>query len=231
MMEIITPLFKVKDIDEILAFYSALGFNITYQQSKPYIYLAVQRGKINIHFMSNINSASCLIHIDDVTIYHKAFADGLRAKYGKVPVKDIPRITRLKPNQTRFTLYDPAGNSIIFIRQDEPDIDYDAYDETLSPLMQALENVKFLRDTYDDDVAAAKFLDKKLAKLTNATPIDRARALAIRAELAIVLGDMTHAQTIREMLKQIPLSQEEQALYQVELQASDVLEKWLTQDD
>jgi hypothetical protein len=226
-MESMTPLFPCKSIDGILEFYQALGFQVTYQQDTPYSYGAVCRGDINIHFTKNRGTSVCLVHVQDVGTYHKAFADGLRAKYGQVPTADVPRITRLKPGQTRFIVFDPVGNELVFINRDEPDIDYDAYPEGLSPLMDALENAIFLRDTYANDTAAAKFLDKKLKQPISAPPIELARVLAARAELAVALGDLTRADEIRAELRQIKLSDEERAQYQHELEAADKLERWL----
>lgn len=230
-MESVIPVFQVKALGEVLEFYQALGFKVTYRQEKPYLYGAVQRGGINIHFTKGTGSGNCLVNVPNVAEYHKAFADGLRTAYGKVLTSGVPRITRLRPGQTRFTLYDPAGNTIIFINQDEPDIDYDAYDDTLSPLLQALENVKFLRDTYTDDKAAAQFLDKKLQQYTSAPSVERARALVVRAELAIAMGDVERAQAVRDELKKLLLTDEERALYHDELEAADQLERWLVEKE
>jgi hypothetical protein len=230
-MESVIPVFQVKALDAVLPFYQSLGFQVTYQQDKPYIYGAVQRGNINIHFVKGTSSMMCLVLVPNVEDYHKTFADGLRTTYGKVLTRGMPRITRFRPGQTRFTVYDPAGNSMLFINQDEPDIDYDAYDDSLSPLMQVLENVKFVRDTYTDDQAAAKLLDKKLLQHQSASPIDRARALGVRAELAIAMGDVERAQTIRKELAAIHLTDEERTIYRDELQAAERLERWLTESE
>jgi catechol 2,3-dioxygenase-like lactoylglutathione lyase family enzyme len=228
-MESIVPIFQVKSLDEVLQFYQALGFEITYRQDRPYIYAAVQRGGINIHFTKGTGTAHCLVHVNNVEEYHKAFAQGLRTKYGKVPTTKTPRMTRFKQGQTRFTVYDPLGNTLLFINHDEPDMDYDAYDEHLSPLLQALENVKFLRDTYHDDKSAAQFLDKKLQQHSSAPPIERARALAARAELAVAMHDHERLQIVRDELRQIHLTDEERSLYQDELSAADQLEQWLVE--
>lgn len=230
-MESVTPLFQVKSIQEVLEFYRALGFEVTYLQEKPYLYAAVQRGGIHLHFVKGTESASALVHVLNAADYHQAFADGLRAKYGKVPSAKLPRITRFRQGQTRFTVYDPAGNVLVFINHDEPDPDYEAYDASLSPLMQALERVKFLRDTYDDDKAAAQFLDRKLQQYPSAPPLERARALAARAELAVAMGDSARAQTVRDELKHLPLSDEERQLYHDELLAAERLERWLREKE
>jgi hypothetical protein len=39
-----TPLFPCVSLDETLAFYRALGFEVTHEQSDPYVYGAVRRG-------------------------------------------------------------------------------------------------------------------------------------------------------------------------------------------
>lgn len=230
-MEHMIPLFACKSPDETLAFYEALGFEITYRQEEPYLYAAVSRGAINLHFTNRVQTAVCLVHVPEVSVYHRAFADGLRAKYGRILTAGYPRIARLRAWHTRFLLFDPEGNELLFINQDEPDIDYDAYDDTLSPLMQALENVAFLRDTYADDASAGKFLDRKLKQHADADPLDRARALASRAELAVAMGEDELSHSLRAELKRIPLSDEDRERYRDELDAADTLERWLTQAD
>lgn len=225
-MESLIPLFAAKPLDAVLAFYRALGFEVTYQQETPYIYAAVQRGQINIHFTDKTHGAACLVHVPKVDDYHRAFADGLRGAYGRVPLAQTPRLTRLQPGQTRFSVYDPAGNTLTFINIDEPDIDYDAYNESLSPLIQALENVKFLRDTYHDDPAAAKFLDKKLKQHADAAPIERALALSARAELAVAMGESARLDEVRAELGRLTLTDDERARHHDELTAADRLERW-----
>ena len=79
----------------------------------------------------------------------------------------------------------------------------------------------------EDDAAAAKVLDVALAKNLSADLIDRARALAIRAELAVAMGDAERAKAIRAELQQIPLSDEDRRRYREELEAADELRKWI----
>ena len=228
-MEQVTPIFLCSSTDETRAFYEALGFKVTYWQDEPYIYGAVSRGAITLNFTSRINSGFCLVHVPQVGDYHRAFADGLRAHYGRIPTADNPRITRLRKDQTRFHIYDPVGNILLFVNADEPDIDYEAYDNSsLSPLMRALENVAFTRDVYTDDKSAANYLDRKLKQHAAAPPIERALALAARAELAVALGDAERAQAVRDELAQLSLSDEERERYHDDLTAADALERWIS---
>ena len=235
-METSIPLFPCQSLAETLEFYQTLGFEITHEQETPYLYGAVHLGNFHLHFsrltMYGAKNAfgSCLVFVPDIGLYHQRFADGLRAKYGKVPTAALPRITRLMKGQTRFKVFDPSGNMLIYIDENEADTGYEWSEESLSELAAALENAVFLRDTYANDQAAAKVLDKALAKHKSAAPIDRARALAARAELAVAMDQLELAHTFRDELKRIPLSEVEHDQFRHELEAAEHLERWLTQD-
>jgi hypothetical protein len=233
--ETTTPLFPCVSLDETLDFYRTLGFEVTYEQETPYAYGAVRRGGIELHFHGTKQGnpeksfSTCLVSVPKVEPYHQAFADALRLKYGKVPTAGLPRITRLRKGQTRFTTFDPSGNKLLFIDRDEPDVDYSWYEAKGSTLARAIDTAAFLRDTYYEDQAAAKVLDKALAGGEPADPIDRARALAARAELAVAMGDAERAHAAQAQLQQIPLSDEDRDRFRDELQAAENLERWLTQ--
>ncbi len=233
--ESIIPLLPCSSLPEMLEFYQALGFTITYQQESPYLYAAVQRGAIALNFASlRVYGAknafgAYLVFVDDIAPYHRAFADGLRAHYGKVPTAGLPRMTRFESGQRRFKVFDPTGNVVIYIQRDEPEIDYDAVTEHASPLAGARANAIFLRDTYANDPAAAKVLDLALKRNPNAEPLDRALTLALRAELAVALGELDRAQALQTELEQLPLAPAEHAQYRAELQAAAELAGWISQ--
>jgi hypothetical protein len=232
-METTIPLFPCKSLAETLTFYRALGFEVTHEQSDPYIYSAVRSNDVQLHFASlRVYGAqkafgASLVFVPDIEGHHKTFAGGLRATYGKVPTDGFPRITRLRTGDTRFKLFDPTGNMLIYIRYDEPEMDYGAYDATLSGLMQAMENVVFLRDTYSNDKAAARALDTALKRFVEAEPLERARALAARAELAVAMGDHERAEEVQAQLRQIPLTAEDRIRFQEELEAAERLAHWI----
>jgi hypothetical protein len=230
------PLLVCVSLGEALDFYRILGFEVTFEQTDPYEYAAARRGGIELHFhgrkqMNPEKSFStCLVFVPRVEPYHRAFADALRASYGKVPTAGLPRITRLQKGQTRFTTLDPSGNRLIYIARDEPDTDYGWYEAKRSRLVSAIENAAFLRDTYYEDAAAAKVLDKALARDEPAdAAIDRARALAARAELAVAVGDTEAARAARAALQRIRLSDEDRERFRDELEAPEELERWLGQ--
>ena len=148
------PVFPCASPDETLEFYRALGFEVTHEQKKPYVYLAVKRGGFDLHFYGGGKpdpegaAGLCLVMVSDVEPHHQAFVAALKAKLGRVPTAGQPRITRLRKGQRRFTVVDPGGNSIIFIARDEPEYEYPDKEKwaTLSPMERALETAANFRD-------------------------------------------------------------------------------------
>ncbi|NTX56037.1 hypothetical protein HUA74_16200 [Myxococcus sp. CA051A] len=192
-------------LEPTLEFYGLLGFEVTYQQRLPNPYAATRRGGAQLHFfgvkgLDPLAAYSCcLIIVDEVEELHEGFAAALRKTYGKVPVRGVPRITRMKKGQTRFTVVDPSGNSVMFIRRDEPGGYGDDEDDSATLLGKALKTARRLRDFKSDDATAAKVLDAALKKPDAGTPLERARALVARAELAVALADLPRAnQSLRE---------------------------------
>jgi catechol 2,3-dioxygenase-like lactoylglutathione lyase family enzyme len=234
MEEHAIPLFPCVSLDETLDFYRALGFEVTHEQTSPYVYGAVRWGGFDLHFFrpkgrSPTKAAgTCLVIVAEVGPLHQAFVLALRRKYGKLPTADHPHISRLRRGQCRFNLVDPAGNSLIFIGRDEQ-FEYPDWEEwsRLPPLLMALETAANLRDMQWDDAAAAKVLDVALARQQAAAPVERARALAARAELAVALGEVERLAAVRAELQQVPLSNEDRERLREELQAADELEKTL----
>jgi hypothetical protein len=233
----VVPVLPCISLGETLAFYRALGFEVTHEQTWPYAYGAVCRGGAELHFyggFKRIHPAkafnTCLVMVDDLEGPHRAFVTGLRRAYGKIPTAGIPRITRLRKGQGRFTVFYPSGCSIIFIARGEPDATYETEpEEGRSRLARALDTAIWLRDLKGhDDVAAAKVLDIALARDEPAAPIERARALAARAELAVALGDAERARALRIELEHVPLSAEERERFREEFQAADELERLLS---
>jgi len=232
MDETTIPLLPCVSPDELLEFYQALGFEVTYRQTKPYLYLAFRWSGFELHFRSGAKelspedekSGGCLIMVTEVESYYLAFITAMRKKYGKVLVSGLPRITRFRKGQSRFTIIDPSGNSLIFIQRDEPpDLEYGG-SKTLTGLAKAIDNARIFRDFKNDDKGAARILDSALVRFgTDAPPIDRARALVARAELAVILDDSERAEDCRAELKQISLTDAERS--RLELETVDELER------
>lgn len=243
---VLIPGFSCKSLEETLRFYRSLEVEITYEQTTPYVYGAVQWGSTAIHFHGNRKmnpekASGCLIMVDDVETPYRRFVENLRKTYNGLPVSGLPKITRFRKGQTRFTLYDPDGNTILFISKHESEYNYESntaegeentFGRTLtgisgsqSALMAAFETAVFLRDTYHNDKAAAKKLDRAIEHSKPAAPVEIARALAARAELAVVLGQAERLAELQSDLKQISLSKEELEQYRDEFQAAYELKK------
>lgn len=228
-MATIVPVFFCKSLEETLKFYRAIGFTVTYEQHEPYAYGAVQYDGVDLHFTradKNNGASMALIHVDAVAVPYQLMADGLRAHFGSIPTANHPRITRMRGDATRFTVYDPDQNMLTFINVDEPDYDYTKYKEPTSDLERVLDNVIFLRDTYHNDASAAKVLDKAILRNTDETPLMRARAIAARAELAVALGESERLAELRAALAEIQLDAGDREQYAAELGAAERLEKW-----
>jgi hypothetical protein len=223
------PCLPCVSMAETLDFYRALGFEVTYQQRSPNEYAVVRQGPCELHFFglkglkAEEGYSACCIVVSDAEPLHTAFSSALRQKYGKLPITGFPRITRFKPGQTRFTLTDPSGNSIICVKRSAHEGGVKA--DRLTGLPKALETAAKLQDESGDDESAAKVLDVALARYGDAPPLDRARALAARAELAVALSETEKLREMREELALVPLTDENREKYRHEFQAADVLER------
>jgi catechol 2,3-dioxygenase-like lactoylglutathione lyase family enzyme len=229
------PLLPCLDADSTVDFYQALGFTVTHRQDRPYLYVALRSDDIEIHFKdaspnldrTEENSGGFLALVDDVAPLHTRFVDGLRRRYGRMPARGLPRLTRLRPGQTRFCLYDPSGNCVIVVNRNEPDVEYGGSRE-LSGLAKAHDNARIFRDFKNDDVLAARALDAALRRYRDGAPrLDVARALADRAELAIILGDDGLAARLRAELADLDLTDGERTQLAAELTALEQIEDWV----
>lgn len=216
-------------------FYAALGFDISDQQTTPYLYLAFSFDGVDLHFkqaapdldISHELTGGCLFFVDDVAAYHDDFSARLRRSYGRVLATGLPRIERLRPGQSRFQILDPSGNCIVFINRAEADIEYGGA-KSLSGLAKAHDNVRIFRDFKNDDELAARALDTALRRHRVSAPrVDLARALADRVELAIALGDAEAEATAQAELGSMALTADERAALDVELTAITKLRQWL----
>jgi hypothetical protein len=237
MTDTTIPVLPCVSPDETLDFFGALGFEVTYKQTRPYLYLALRRGEVELHYgkapsgldPAEETSGGCLVMTDDVAGYHRDFTDALRARYGKVLAKGRPRITRFRPGQTRFTAIDPSGNNIVFISTEEPvELEYGG-SKKLTGLAKAIDNARILRDFKTDPAAAARALDSGLRRhRATASTREVARALANRAEVAVALGDRARAEEIAVELRSLALTDEDRAELADELRAAADLERWLS---
>jgi hypothetical protein len=194
--EVTIPLLPCADIDEIATFYEVLGFERTYRQVKPNPYVALRREDLHLHFfgMPEFDPAAsygtCVVLVDDIEALHRAFADGMRAAYGKVLVSGRPRMTRPRARRnndgrTGFSLVDPGGNWIRITATSAP-----AEERPSSRLAQAMDNAVVLGDSKGDPRQALKILDGAIGRAgPGEDPEVLAAALDYRAELTRILTD------------------------------------------
>lgn len=233
------PALPCVSIKETLAFYVAMGFEITYQQERPNTYACVKHDNIELHFFTMkgydnpANSYStCLVMVDDATQLHKTFAARLRQQYGKVPVVGIPRITRPNNNNAsgdfRFNVVDPGGNWIRFIQKHTATNEYPSTDDLTNKFSRALRGAALLKDSKGDYPAAAKILDTALASDDeDVTAVKRVQALIMRAELAAHMEDNDHVRRLLADIGQMSLSENERNTLADEFQRVDELAQML----
>lgn len=166
------PLLPCVDIDEMSAFYEMLGFSITYRQTRPNPYVCVQREGINLHFygldghVPEQSHSTCVVVVEDTGPLFEAFSAGMRAVHGKVLISGIPRMTRPRLRNDRytgFTVVDPGGNWIrINKAAQEP--------EARTKLAKAMENAARLADAKGDERQGLKILEGALAHADGSEP-------------------------------------------------------------
>lgn len=218
--EVAVPQLPCRSIDDVTTFYEALGFTTTYRQSRPNPYVAFRREDLEMHFFAiegfDVTDCygACAIYVPDTGALYRAFADGLRAAYGKVPTSGIPRITapRRRKNdgrRTGFTMVDPGGNWIRVFNAVEK-VDPAAAPSPTNRLATALENAVVLGDSKGDTAQAVKILDANLDReQERAHPVDLVEALVYRAELALRQEDAERARALLARVRATPLENSE----------------------
>lgn len=236
MADTAVPVMRAGELSETLDFYETLGYEVTSAQTRPYSYGAVRRPGYDLHFFAppggypdQGENVGCLVMVGEVEELHAGFSSALRAKYGRVPARGIPRITRMRPGQTRFTVVDPAGNSITYIRVDEPEMEYGGSAE-LTGLAKVIDNARILRFSKNDDAAARRALEAGLHRFgATASALERGHALADLVELAVAEDDPARADELRSRIAELTLSAGERAEIAEHLRIATDLAEWLTE--
>ncbi|MGQ5261097.1 glyoxalase [Micromonospora sp. ZYX-F-536] len=234
--ETTVPLLHCVSPEETLAFWRALGFAVTYEQTRPYVYLAFHWSGFDLHYArapkgldpSAETTGGCLVMVDSVAAYHAAFTEAMRRTYGKVLVKGLPRMTRYRAGASRFSIVDPSGNTIIFIQRDEPaEVEYGG-SKDLQGLARVLDNARILREFKMDDRAAFRALNSGLRRHGDDAPaIEQGLALAGLIELSVALNEPERVPDWGSRLQQLPLTAEERARVLAAVADPAVLGSWL----
>ncbi|QDQ14594.1 bleomycin resistance protein [Streptomyces spectabilis] len=206
MAEKTIPLLPCPSIQPVVDFYTALGFETTYLQKSPYAYAVVERGSVELQFfgMKQYDPAAsysgCYVLTDDVDALYATFRAGLKAAYGKVPRRGLPRIGPLKDMSygvRQFLMTDPAGNCIRVGQQLSEDQSHrPAPKETFA---RALHVADLFVDSKEDLAGAAKVIDRALAlEDERPTPAQHLRLLVLRGDIAQRQGEDEHAERLLE---------------------------------
>ena len=217
--EVTVPLLPCVDLDETAGFAECLGFRSTYRQTRPNPYLAVRREDLQLHWFGlpglrpEDSYSSCLVLVPDPGLLFEAFAGGLRARYGKLPLAGFPRVTRPRrrrnaDGQTGFSLVDPSGNWIRVVRADGPA----EPGEAESRLCRGLADAVVLADSKGDAAQAVKVLTGALRRTAGEpATAERAEALAYLAELSVRGSDPAAARVALAELDGLALPDDERA--------------------
>jgi hypothetical protein len=227
------PILPCRHLDDIVPFYSALGFALTYRQARPNPYAALRRGGLELHFFGleefdpEQSMGSAILLVPDTGALYDAFATGLRAAYGRLPVSGIPRITRPRRKQGGFggfTVVDPGGN---WLR-----VNSAVEDATEPPsrgmFERALQNAARQADSHGDEQAAIKVLEAGLLRHADAPAPDRIPVLVYLAELAIRTEDFARASAALADLEALSLTDAERTAATAELATAAELRAMLS---
>ncbi|MFI7016537.1 bleomycin resistance protein [Streptomyces sp. NPDC050164] len=203
MPEKTIPILPCRTLPPVLDFYTALGFEVTYEQRSPNPYAVVERGGIELqffamkHYEPTGSISTCYVMTDDVDGLYEAFRAGLKAAYGRIPTRGLPRVGPLKDmayGVRQFLMTDPGGNCVrVGQRTGETGHREPAPQETFA---RALHHASLLADSKGDAAGAAKVVDRVL-RLTDETPspVQLLQLLVLRADIAGRLGDEDAAAT------------------------------------
>ncbi|OEV27753.1 bleomycin resistance protein [Streptomyces nanshensis] len=206
MSEKTIPILPCQFIQPVLDFYTALGFEVTFQQKSPNPFAVVERGGIELQFFGmkkyepTESFSTCYVLTDDVDTLYEEFRAGLKAAYGRVPTRGLPRIGPLKDMSygvRQFLMSDPGGNCIRIGKKTSEDQHHrPAPKETFA---RALHNAALFADSHEDPLGAAKIIDRVL-RLEDEQPtrVQLLRLLVLRADVAGRLGDDERAVALLE---------------------------------
>jgi hypothetical protein len=238
--EITIPILPCRSIDETLEFYVAMGFEITYKQSRPNTYACVKRDNIELHFFTlkgyepKDSYSKCFVLVPDLAGLHLAFSTGLRGHYGRLPIAGIPRISKLNNSnsdkQLRFNVINPGSNWVRFAQKGEQSTENDGaapQKEGQTKLSRAVQAADWLVEAEGDFEKAAQMLDKALAHDEPVPLAHRVQALVLRVSLAVSLDDKPLARNLLNEIRQIPLYDGDRAALAVDLERAADLEQML----
>jgi hypothetical protein len=197
MAEKTIPILPCRTLQPVLDFYAALGFAVTFQQKSPNPFAVVERGDIELQFFGmkryepTESFSTCYVITDDVDALYAAFRAGLRAAYGRIPTRGLPRIGPLRDMSygvRQFLMTDPGGNCV---RVGQPTSeDQHHRPAPAGTFARALHRASLFADSKEDPAGAARIIDRVLRlEDERPTPVQLFRLLVLRADVAGRLDD------------------------------------------
>ncbi|MGN7821636.1 hypothetical protein ACTJJB_16000 [Chitinophaga sp. 22536] len=210
------PLLPSIAINDTLNFYKALGAIITYQQKAPNNYIGLKIKDIEIHFFGlkqiklETNFSTCFLRVNDIDTFYNNCRTGLKALYGKIPLKGIPRINQLKDmpayGARQFVIVDPSGN---YIRIGQPIAKKDSllFEEngkrpaSGTALSKAYELADRLANGKEDAAAAIRTIEKALKDDAGDEPDITFKLMVLKMSIAQRSEDLKTAKQLHQTLK------------------------------
>lgn len=230
MREKTIPLLPCQTIQPVVDFYSALGFEITFIQKSPYAYAVVERGDVELQFFGmkkydpTESFSGCYVLTGDVDGTHSAFRAGLKAAYGRIPTRGLPRIGPVRDMSygvRQFLMTDPGGNTIRIGQPNDAGSDGHHQPPPKEPYARALHLAVAFADSKQDLGAAVKLLDRALRDAETAggdgirkegaspTAVQLYRMLVLRGDVAQRLNDTEGARAFLGRAAAVELTQDE----------------------
>jgi hypothetical protein len=212
--ERVIPGLPCRDLDDVVPFYEALGFEVTYRQQRPSPFASVSRGGIDLHFFAvdgfdpADSMGTVVVLVPDTGALHRAFAAGLREVFGRVPLSGIPRMTRPRAKQgasAGFSVVDPGGN---WLRISALADDGDGGSER-DRLARVVANAARQADARGDEAAGVRVLRNGLDRHTDAPATERVPALIYLIELLVRTDDRDGAAALLAEVAGMDLSDDE----------------------
>ena len=188
------PILPCRSIDDQIAFYESLGFEVTYRQKTPNVFASIQRGAIKIRFFvlkgyeSAESYSTCYVWSRNRRPVCR-LPVGTQAQPRGIPTRGIPSIGALGDmcyGVRQFLLTDPGGN---IIRIGQPLNAPDDEARPASRLEKALPAANLLMYSKGDPETAARVIDSAMADEPDAPVVIVVQARILRAEAAHELGD------------------------------------------
>ncbi|WP_067797516.1 bleomycin resistance protein [Actinomadura formosensis] len=210
MGEKVMPIFPCRSIEVTWEFYRVLGFEQSAWQRRPNPYLGVRRGDVELHFFGwrkHDPAASmnmCYIVTTAVDDLYESFRGGLRQALGRVPARGLPRLSALRDTSygvRQFLLNDPDG---LQLRIGQPISEPTHAPVPTETVAKALHMATVLTESKGDHRAAARILDHLLASGEPLTAAERLKALVLRADAAVHMGEWPRARALIAEARGVP---------------------------